>query len=145
MSKMGRQKGGRGEREVVKLLTKWYNDIRLEKATPTLTLKDSPFQRNQLQTAIGGSDITNPFGLEVEVKRQEKLSVNTWWEQVNKASDKSRGIPILMYRQNNGSWKIMMWGSVQCSQERIPVKITLKLFEDWFKGYLREEWWRVDG
>lgn len=142
-----RGKGQRGEREVVKLLTQWYNDICLEKGLPTVTTKTSPFQRNQNQTATGGSDVSNLFGLDIEVKRQETLNINQWWEQVNQAAQDSGGnCPILIYRQNGNknSWKVMMWGAPAHYPFPLAITLDIKHFECWFKHLLRKEWWRVD-
>lgn len=145
--KTSRGKGQRGEREVVKLLTQWYNDICLEKGLPPVTTKTSPFQRNQNQTATGGSDVSNLFGLDIEVKRQETLNINQWWEQVNQAASDSGGnCPILMYRQNGNknSWKIRMWGSTRSYRHDGAITVDLAFFEAWFKNMLRSEWWKVD-
>jgi len=102
-----KNKGAAGEREVCQLLNGVVRQVRgrmqLEQLSP------EPFQRNQNQSAVGGSDIINPFGLSIEVKRQERLNLNKWWAQTRLSADQEKGMPILIYRQNNKpGWKVRM-------------------------------------
>lgn len=101
-----RTKGQTGEREVADKLNAVVNRWH-ELATGSLPPKPI-VQRNQNQSAVGGSDLTNPFGLCIEIKRQEALSINTWWKQVKLAADEEGGIPILMFRQSRAKWRVMM-------------------------------------
>lgn len=62
-------------------------------------------QRNQNQSAIGGQDLVNTYGFAIEVKRQESLSINSWWNQcVTSASDLNE-IPVLLFKQNKKKWR----------------------------------------
>ena len=78
-----RTKGRAGEREVAKMLNDIVSDVNRELNNVVIkgSVAAQPFQRNQNQSAVGGHDLSNPFGLAIEVKRQETLSINTWWEQ----------------------------------------------------------------
>lgn len=69
-------------------------------------------QRNQNQSAVGGHDLTNPFGLGIEVKRQEQLAINTWWLQCLRACEVNGDIPILVYRRNKQKWAVIMFVEV---------------------------------
>ena len=73
-----RQKGQNGEREVADMLNGIiYLAMRELEFPEEECLKGlKTVQRNQMQTAIGGNDLTNCFGMSIEVKRQEALSVN---------------------------------------------------------------------
>lgn len=102
-----RQKGQEGEREVCD----WLNGIAYR------ALKDEGvpypakpiFQRNQNQSAVGGSDITNPFQLCIEVKRQETLDLNSWWKQCVTASVQFGGRPVVLFRQNGKrKWRVLL-------------------------------------
>lgn len=107
MSINSRTKGRAGEQEVCR----WLNSI-AAKAYESLGLPvpETPlFQRNQNQTAVGGSDITNPFGLSIEVKRHEQLAVDAWWRQCYEDAAAANKTPVLLYRQNGKrKWRAVM-------------------------------------
>ena len=71
-----RQKGQEGEREIQRVLEPVVRKVLERNGIP---LPDKAIiRRNQNQSAVGGSDLSNTFGLAIEVKRQEALSINTW-------------------------------------------------------------------
>ena len=105
-----RQKGQEGEREVARALNSIVTSL-LE-AAKLPDPKMPYFQRNQNQSAVGGSDLTNPFGLAIEVKRQEAFAVNTWWKQCIVSAQKTGEVPILVYRKNKMSWRVIMFADV---------------------------------
>lgn len=102
-----RSKGRAGEQEVCR----WLNGIAAEAYKSLgLPVPETPlFQRNQNQTAVGGSDITNPFGLSIEVKRHEQLAIDTWWKQCYEDASVAGKEPVLLYRQNGKrKWRAVM-------------------------------------
>lgn len=129
-----RSKGRAGEQEVCR----WLNSIASEAyRSKGLEPPETPiFQRNQNQTAVGGSDITNPYGLSIEVKRHEQLAVDTWWQQCYEDSVAFGGIPVLLYRQNGKrKWRavMMVHVSLTCHLDRgessyryMPVRAELR-------------------
>ena len=64
-----RTKGQTGEREVAKLLNAIVAKVRAKNALPKLATIDELFQRNQNQSAVGGSDLSNPLYLDIERKK----------------------------------------------------------------------------
>lgn len=87
MGKMQRNKGAQAERELFHLLT------------DGLGLNVS---RNLTQTRMGGADTIDIPGVALEVKRQETLQLNAWWEQtLAQAGDR---MPLLAYRQSRKPW-----------------------------------------
>jgi Holliday junction resolvase len=98
MSKLSRNKGARGEREFLKLITKLLSDrgIKVE------------LRRNYDQTAIGGADCLKLPGVAIEVKRQEKLELSKWWRQAIDQSLRCDALPVLAYRQNRNQWEIFV-------------------------------------
>lgn len=105
-----RTKGASGEREIAKLLTDHMVDVltTLGATDSELILARSQVQRNQNQTAVGGCDLVGTLHLAIEVKRQEALSLNTWWKQaVTSASNLGDTyVPVLIYRASRQPWRV---------------------------------------
>jgi hypothetical protein len=87
-----RRKGQSGEREFISLL-----QDRLE----------LDLSRNLDQTRDGGYDILGIPQLAIEVKRQENLSIPSWWSQAAKQANKDQ-YPVLAYRQSRKPWTIIV-------------------------------------
>ena len=101
-----RNKGARGEREVMDALNKVIEEIVGENA------KFFSFvQRNAQQFASGGSDLINTLDFEIEVKFCETLNLNAWWEQVTTNATKTGKEPVLVYRQSRKPWRVRMYGT----------------------------------
>lgn len=135
----GITKGKEGEREVCLILNTIVNEVYAYHGLPAPAVP--VFQRNQNQSAVGGSDIKNPFMLAVEVKRQEALSINTWWKQLERAATRDREWPILIFKQNHKPWRVMMPGSLPRSEDAgvnplVRVEIDLTTFQVWVRTYL---------
>ena len=131
-----RQKGQEGEREIQRLLEPIVRKV-LERNGIPLPEK-AIVQRNQNQSAVGGSDLTNTFGLCIEVKRQEQLSINTWWAQCTKAAKDNNEWPVLLYRQNCKKWRCvtLVWLHLPAgAQRQVRAEIDMDSFLAWF-----EEW-----
>ena len=117
-----RNKGARGEREVVTLLQEIVDEVYAEEnrkreewrslhgrdmvgenlAVPVL-------KRNYSQRfAAKQYDVEGLDWLALEVKRVENLSgLGSWWTQCRTATRKGQ-TSVLFYRQNHGRWKIRM-------------------------------------
>ena len=94
MGKMSRTKGAAGEREVVKL-AKLYG---LE-AERTAALQAG-------LTGHGDVTLTQHTDYHVEVKRDERLSVDAMLRQAYKDADGK--VPVLAYRRNKQSWNAVV-------------------------------------
>jgi hypothetical protein len=130
-------KGKNGEREVVQMLVAVLGNIIRENEFPqeTVDALQGVVQRNQNQSAVGGSDISL-FGLAIEVKRQETLCIPAWWAQAVKSAARNQDIPVLIYRQNRKAWKIIMDGFLPVGSGGASfarVEIELEDFLIWFK------------
>jgi|TARA_Y100000310_G_scaffold64720_1_gene60227 Holliday junction resolvase len=91
MGRASRQKGQRGEREVCKLLADKLG---------------GEYKRNLMQTQDGGYDVLGLEGYAIEVKFQEKLQIEKWWEQtVDQANGK---IPVLFFRRSREDWRVVL-------------------------------------
>lgn len=93
---MSKQKGKRGEVEASALLGS------------ILTSVASGGKRNGRVWAdvhAQGGDIISIEGLSIEVKRQEVLTISTWWRQAVRQAEADGSIPVLMYRQNRRTWR----------------------------------------
>jgi hypothetical protein len=69
-------------------------------------------QRNQNQTAVGGDDLINTYGFSIEVKRQETLSINTWWKQCVTSATKNSATPVLLFKQSRKPWRCILQGYI---------------------------------
>ena len=93
MSRASRQKGQRGEREICKLLAEKFG---------------GEFKRNLSQTQDGGYDVLGLDGFAIEVKFQEKLSIEKWYKQaVDQAEEKT---PVLFFRRSREPWRVALPG-----------------------------------
>lgn len=129
-----RSKGATGEREVADALNAVLRDVRIAVGAP-LPEKAS-VQRNPLQSAVGGNDLTGTLGMSIEIKRQENLSVNTWWEQCKRAAEPHQELPVLLYRQNGKKWRAvtLVWLALPDGSQ------VMKRAEFEWTTFL--EWWR---
>lgn len=136
-----RTKGATGEREIANKL----NPIILEVLDQHgVDAPEHPVaQRNQNQSAVGGADLSNVFGISIEVKRVEQLSVNTWWNQCMLAAERNGEFPVLLYRQNRKRWRCVLLaqiplpvgaGVTACQYTRC--EISWDDFESWFRQWV---------
>lgn len=92
MSKMSRDKGKRGEREIAKILKERGYDAR---------------RGQQYCGANGDADVIGLPGFHLEVKRTEKLTAYPYLEQA-KADANEGEIPIVLHRPNGKQWIAIM-------------------------------------
>lgn len=136
-----RQKGANGERQLATQLNDIVNALLLKHGLPK---PEKPIiQRNQNQTAVGGNDLTNTFGLGIEVKRQENLNVEAWWRQCCQAAERNHELPVLVYRQNNGPWRVvtLMWVQLpkvegRDSAAQVRAEMKWESFVHWFRMWV---------
>lgn len=86
-----RNKGAAGERELAALLSDHLGFV---------------VKRNLGQARDGADDLTVQQ-FRIEVKRQERLQVDKWSEQVE-ACAKPGEIPVLAYRRNGQPWRVCL-------------------------------------
>lgn len=135
-----RQKGQEGEREVQRALEPIVRKVMGEMG---MELPDKAIvQRNQNQSEVGGSDLSNTFGMSIEVKRQEQLSVGTWWAQCVKSAAEQNECPVLLYRQNGKKWKCrtLVWLYLpDGAQMQTEAEFTWDFFLTWFEQWVRRK------
>jgi len=127
------------------MLNKIVCDVRAEQGMPVLNVNDYPFQRNQNQSAVGGDDLSNPFGLSIEVKRQESLSIPAWWKQSVESARRTGGVPILLFRQNHKPWRCRMLVEIPFCRAQgahraisgVPAELSIDHFQYWFTRYYK--------
>lgn len=137
----GQNKGKEGEREIARAMNNIIKDCLVAHGMPVPDV--DIVQRNQNQSAVGGNDLSNCFGLSIEVKRQEQLSVNTWWAQTVKAAQANNETPVLLYRQNRKPWRVvtMVWlplpgGDGVWASTSIRAEFDWDTFQAWFKQWV---------
>lgn len=130
-----RTKGAEGERQVANDLNTIVNGCYLAAGLP---LPEKPVvQRNQNQSAVGGQDLVGTFGFAIEVKRQETLSINSWWKQCEKSALNLDQIPVLIFRQNKMAWRCITYAYVPISTTasiRVRAEIPLDEFHAIFRS-----------
>lgn len=133
-----RQKGQEGEREIQRALEPIVRKLLLEGGYPVSD--KAIIQRNQNQSSVGGSDLSNTFGLAIEVKRQEALSINTWWKQCVTSAEPNKEVPVLLYRQNGKKWKCVMlvWLTLPNNQAmQFKAELSYEDFLIFFENWVR--------
>ena len=135
-------KGKTGEREVADAMNYCIYLAMKELGYPQEeALKGmATIQRNQIQTAIGGADLIGCYGLAVEVKRQETLSLNTWWKQCELSANRDNSVPVLIYRQNKQKWRVRtyLWIPLpEGHQMKTVAEIDWDTFRVWFTGWVK--------
>lgn len=133
-----RVKGQEGEREIQRLLEPIVRAV-YEQHGISLPAR-SIIQRNQNQSAVGGSDLSNTFGLAIEIKRQESLSINTWWKQCHLSAIDADEWPVLLYRQNGKKWKCVtqVWSHLPGGRQLlVRAEMEMETFLNWFDKWVR--------
>ena len=132
---MSRNKGQRGEREIVDLLQPVVNEI-----YAIFNLEPPKLKRNTLQSDGGGSDIAGIPWLAIEVKYHADIKLSSWWKQTVEQAEQGQE-PILFYRRNNIPWKVKMYGMLGrpvCCYT-VPVIVEVPDFLAWFRARLTQE------
>lgn len=137
--KMSRDKGQRGERQVIKLLKPIVDRVYLAYGI------DPPLlQRNLLQSDRGGFDVYGLDWMALEVKWQETYAVPMWWRQTLDQCGEGQ-IPVLFYRRSRVPWSVRVLADVSAGRVEggafFPVDMRvhdfLKYFEIELAGQLR--------
>lgn len=142
-----RTKGAEGERQVIKMLTPLVVSVMTDMGAPKAQIEAAQkmIQRNQNQSAVGGNDLTHTFDISIEVKRQEQLAINTWWNQCEVAANRNNELPLLIFKQNNKPWRFITYGFLHApgkdpgswTSVRARVEFSQDTFELWFKEWVR--------
>lgn len=94
-----RQKGADAERELAKVIMEGLKDQHNIEIV---------LERNLEQVRSGGHDLNGLPHFSIEVKRQEALSINTWWKQTCSQAEDLKRVPVLAYRQNRKQWNFVL-------------------------------------
>lgn len=133
-----RAKGQTGELEIANALEPIVQRLLREGGYP---IPDKPVvQRNQNQSAVGGCDLTGTYGIAIEVKRQEQLSINTWWAQCTAAAATHGEHPVLLYRQNGKKWRCVTLVWLQLpggTQKQVRAEFGWEDFLAWFADWVK--------
>lgn len=54
------------------------------------------------------SDVVGLDGFHIEVKHQETLQLDKWWEQTTHDAKESGTIPLLVFRKNRQKWRVCL-------------------------------------
>lgn len=143
-----RTKGASAERDIADQLNQIIRQVLTEYGYSESDKDNHSYfvQRNQNQTAVGGNDLVNTYGFGIEVKRQEALSINTWWKQCVVAATKQNQTPVLLYRQSRKPWMCVMEGYTKLPNNqygRCRMEIEFSMFLKTFEIYVRDTLTRI--
>lgn len=139
----GLDKGKNAEREVATLLNGMVMGVMRELGFPNdkVLAAAKTVQRNQNQSAVGGNDLVNVFGLSIEVKRQEQLSINAWWRQTVTAATRNNEHPVLIFKQNHKPWRVITWCAFRLPMDGHQCYYRGEMdyldFQQWFKQWVK--------
>jgi hypothetical protein len=137
MSKMARNKGKRGEREIADMFIELM--IKVEKELWKKGHSDE-VKRNTLQSDRGGYDLVGIPGLAIEVKRQETLQLGPWWQQT--LAQAKGAMPVLIYRASRQPWRVRtlayvaVAGSGCYATSDISIDDFIKSYEIYYRSIL---------
>lgn len=133
-----RNKGQRGEREVVRLLQDVANAV-----TTRLQVDPILLQRNQMQSWKGGDDIHGLDWIAFEVKFCEAEQLPAWWRQCLAQAAAKRAVPCLWYRSAGQPWKVRvrLYANTPGDRDQIEMDATVDStdFLSWFENALVEQ------
>lgn len=146
MALNAQQKGKEGEREIARDLNSIVDVCLRELGLPPQDPSKPRVQRNQNQSAVGGCDLIGTFELAIEIKRQEQLSLNTWWTQCVDSARELNHRPVLIFRQNTPGGGRKYWRVIKMVDISIPgrdsvicrAEISYEDFKVFFKQWALE-------
>ena len=130
-----RQKGIRGERQVIDMLQPIIDSTINKNRDPRNKVV---LQRNTLQSDSGGYDIVGIPWIAFEVKNCESGNVSDWWQQCwNQATADQTA--VLLYKRNRTQFRVRMKGCVGDGWVRVEacVDISLNAFLKWFEASMK--------
>lgn len=139
MGTMQRNKGIKGEREVIGLLQLAVFEICHAHGIECPTLR-----RNTMQSDGGGHDIKDDLDLlrwiSIEVKLQEQQNLTAWWAQCIEQAGRERE-PVLFYRKNRQKFRVRMHGLLGYPSQgcTVVVDVSVEDFLRWFRIRLNQE------
>lgn len=148
MGKFSRDKGRRGEREVIDALLPIVEAVYAELREQGLDVGDTPeLKRNTLQSDRGGDDVAGVPGFSFEVKNCATLQLGAWWEQcVAQTSLHDRA--VLLYKVPRRGWRCRTTVDVKLHYSTISILADLDmesfliLFRQWLYEHVGRDAWR---
>lgn len=105
MGRMSRNKGARGEREIIELLQPVVTEAYAAQGYPDDWVP--VLKRNTMQADGGGFDIHGLEWCALEVKRAETLCLPAWWRQTLRQAGQTKH-PVLAYRKSHQPWRFRL-------------------------------------
>lgn len=131
MAKASRDKGARGEREVIDILQPIVDNAYRAAGLQPPCLK----RTSSMQADGGGCDVHGIDWLALEVKRCETLQLEAWWRQCL-AQAKPGQMPVLVYRQNSRQWRARLWLQAAVTNTTVVADLSIADFCSYFEAGL---------
>jgi hypothetical protein len=132
MAKASRDKGVRGEREVIDLLQPIVDNAYRIMGRTSPKLK----RTSSMQADGGGCDVHGIDWLALEVKRCETMQLDVWWKQCL-SQTKPGQIPVLVYRQNSRQWRARLLVQIAVTHTLVTADLSMDDFRNYFGAVLR--------
>jgi len=136
--KSAKAKGAGGEREALANIVVIMQEVERELNLYDEKSQSLKVQRNLQQAIAGGHDIVGIPMLCVEVKRQETLHLDQWWQQTTNQAAKTNDMPVLLYRQSRQQWKVRTYVKLECPPYDIIQWIVADINLDKFLAFYRQ-------
>jgi hypothetical protein len=135
MGRAQRQKGVRGEREVIVMLQPVVDEVCAEVGVPAPRLQ----RTGTMQADGGGSDIAGLPWLAMEVKNCATLRVGDWWVQTLRQCGQHQ-TPALAYKVGR-QWFVMCYTTMHAHGQQMTVPAIVEWFDwlPWFRARLVQE------
>jgi hypothetical protein len=128
---MARDKGARGEREVIDLLQPI-----VDTAYHAAGLEPPQLKRtSSMQADGGGCDVHGLPWLALEVKRQEALLPEAWYRQCVQQATRDQ-LPVLIYRQSKHPWRVRLLVQIAVTNTLVVADISIGDFLSYFAEVL---------
>jgi hypothetical protein len=101
-----KQKGKRGEKEFNEVLRSALGQFTIAEARALGIAHTDLSVLFNPQVHAQCADSFQVSGLAIEIKRQETLQIEKWWQQACVQADRHGLVPVLAYRQNRKEWSV---------------------------------------
>lgn len=136
---MAKQKGKRGEQDFAQLVRDTLGQVTRKEAFGPGQKWVDPANEIRALPHDQGADFLAVSGLAIEVKRQEVLLVDKWWQQACVQADSLGLVPVLAYRQNRKKWSVCLPAYLLMLHLDGYITLDERLFQKWLLSWVNDK------